>query len=327
MNDNPNSLNLEDNKPASSMAKLSIVILTFNRPDLLKKLLSNLKNIQYSNIEVIVVDNASDRNIETLLQHEFPNVIFLTMKSNLGAVGRNVGIDHATGELIITLDDDILGINDNDLAALTNIFKDEKVGASCFKVIDSKSSKVINWCHHYSVEEFSDKVFLTNEITEGAVAFRKETLDESGLYPDRFFISHEGPDLAYRIMNSGYNVIYNPAVEVKHFTSPLGRKSWRRYYYDTRNIMWLAARNQPVPYAIKFCTIGLGAMFVYSARDGFIRYWIKGIIDSLRGLPQELKNRKTPTQRTNDIIKTIDNQRPGFFYMVKRRLFTKDVQI
>ncbi len=82
------------------------------------------------------------------------------------------------------------------------------------------------------MEDHENKRFTTYEITEGAVAFNQKALLSTSLYPDYFFISHEGPDLAFQIMNNGYSVIYNAEVVVKHYHSDLGRKSWTTYYYD-----------------------------------------------------------------------------------------------
>ncbi len=306
--------------------KLSIVILTYNRGELIQKLLSSLSQIKYTPLEIIVVDNHSDVPVKSIIGDEFPAVTVLEMEQNIGVGGRNSGIAVATGDFIITLDDDIMGIDDVAVKKIIDIFSDPVIGAVCFKVVDPDGN-ISNWCHHYPLESFSEKTFITNEITEGAVCFRKETLNKSGLYPDFFFISHEGPDLAYRIMNVGYNVIYSPEVVVTHYHSAIGRKNWRRYYYDTRNQFWLAARNYPLPYAVKTLSIGLTAMLIYSIRDGFFLYWLKGVAGGIKGLRHAFHGRSRPAERTLVIVKDIDKNRPAFISMVKKRLFQKQVRI
>lgn len=307
--------------------KISIVILTHNRLSILKVLLLSLSSIRYNNLEIIVVDNHSAPPVKDFVKSEFPYVKLLELRENLGVGGRNVGISSATGEIIITLDDDVIGINDHAIQSLIKIFADPKIGAVCFKVKDSENKYIINWCHHYPVEYFADKTFLTNEITEGAVAFRKKTLDLSGLYPEYFFISHEGPDLAYRIMNNGYNVIYSPEIIVIHKHSNLGRKNWRRYYFDTRNLWWLVVRNYSFVFGVKSLFVGISAMLIYSIRDGFFKYWLRGCIDGIIGLKEAYSHRSKPEKRTIAIVKEIEKQRPGFFIMLKKRLFQKEVSI
>lgn len=309
------------------MLKISIIILTYNRKDLLRKLLRSLSEINYSPLEIIVVDNHSDEPMRGMVQSEFPHIRIIELDANIGVGGRNRGIREATGEILITLDDDVIGINDDALYVIKEIFRNENIGAVCFKIVEPLGEKVCNWCHHYPVETHSERTFLTNEITEGAVAFRKNALDMSGPYPEFFFISHEGPDLAYRIMNNGYNVIYSPQVIVKHYHSKLARKNWRRYYYDTRNLWWLAVRNFPFFYGTKWLFIGLSAMLVYSLRDGYFRYWCKGMLDGIVGLKLAYETRTSPSQRTVSIVKEIEKNRQGFFMMLNKRLFQREVKI
>jgi len=310
-----------------SIHKISIVVLSYKRPELLSGLIRSLSNIKYEPLEIIVVDNASGIEVENVLAsfREFVKPIIL--EENIGAVARNVGMRSATGEIIITIDDDIVGLDDYSINLILEYFRSERMGCLCFKVIDPIEGKVINWCHHYPVEKFSDNEFLTNEITEGAAAFRRETLTKSGLYPESFFISHEGPDLACRILDLGYDIFYTPFVEVRHYHSFLGRTSWRRYYYDTRNIIWLAIRNYPFWFGVKVVVLGVGGMFVYSVRDGYLKFWLKGVVDALKGINAALLDRKKISSETLHTIKKIEKNKPPFIQLVKKRLFQKGVKI
>jgi len=306
---------------------ISIVILNYNRPQHLDRLLSGLSmSVNYSPFEVLVIDNCSDEPVAPIVKR-FGFARVIRMESNVGVAGRNRGLQEARGSIIITLDDDVFGIGDEEIQQLKEIFSDPIVGAVCFQVLDDTEDTVINWCHHYKVEEYSEKEFLTNEITEGAVAFRREALQKSGYYPEHFFISHEGPDLAFRIMNAGYNVIYTPKIRVKHYHAKEGRPSWRRYYYDTRNLIWLVLRNYGVLSGFNKLFTGLGAMFVYSVRDGFLRYWFKAIWDGVLGGPSAIRARTPMAARTLELNRHIESFRPGFWYMVRKRLFSRKVRI
>lgn len=306
--------------------KVSLVILTFNRPNLLFKELEKLAFIKYRPFEVLVVDNHSDQPVNEIV-NDFAFTRLIRMDQNLGISGRNRGVELASGEIIITLDDDVFGITDADIEHLLCIFKKPEIGAVCFKVLDEETGKIINWCHHRMQEKYSDLSFITDEITEGAVAFRKETLDQTGLYPEEFFISHEGPDLALRIMNCGYNVIYTPEIVVQHSHAVSGRTSWRRYYYDTRNLIWLILRNYPIALGIRRLTTGLAAMLIYSLRDGYILYWFKGIIDGIKGGRYALSKRTPMTTNTLKLINQLRSYRPSIIYMLKKRFFEHKVEI
>ena len=308
--------------------RISICILTYNRAALLERLLDSLHRIEYGDLEIIVIDNDSADSTEAVVRESFPKVIYERMERNVGIAGRNAGISKATGGIAITLDDDVIGIDDRAINELINIFEEDSMtGAVCFKITAPGSSDVINWCHHYRAEDYSSREFVTNEITEGAVAFRRSVLEESGLYPGNFFISYEGPELACRIMNAGYNVIFSPKITVEHFHSRAGRKSWSRYYYDTRNQLWFVARNYPLSWSVNYLFFGIGAMLVYSIRDGYLKYWLKGVYDGLSGLPENLKHRQCINRRTKKIIKEINRNKPGLVLLAKKRLLSNEIRL
>ena len=304
----------------------SIIILTYNRRELLNRLLCSIEEIPWPSLETIVVDNYSTDGTQDMFPALFPNVSYIRMDRNMGIGARNSGMKAAHGEFLITLDDDILGISAKDLIILQEIFTVRpNVGVVNFKVINPLDDSLSNWVHHCPSEEFHDKEFLTYEITEGAVAFRKKTLEIAGYYSAGFFISHEGPDLAFRIYESGFQVIYTGRICVKHFHASEGRTPWRNYYYDTRNQFLLAFRNFPLKYGAIYLVRGQLAMFLYSLRDGFIKYWAKGVFDGIR-IVLELKNqRRVLSKKTMMIISDIDSKRPSMYYMIKKRILRRGV--
>jgi GT2 family glycosyltransferase len=284
--------------------------------------------MRYSPLEVVVVDNNSEDGTASMVKSEFPEIRFYQMNSNKGVGARNAGISEATGEAVITLDDDVIGIGDREVNAVVRLFQERPdVGAICFKILDYETGMVCNWCHHYRKENYSNREFLTDEITEGAVAFRKSALARSGLYPEYFFISHEGQDLLVRLLEAGFKTIYSPEICVRHHTAPQGRQDWRRYYYDTRNQIWLAVRNFPVVWTTRYLLRGLTAMLFYSIRDGFVSYWIKGVADGIRGMTEAARDRRPISLTTRKILSEIASKRPGLGYILKERLFKRGVRL
>jgi len=308
--------------------KVSISILTYNRKDLLRDLLYSLSKIEYKPLEIIVVDNHSMDGTDEMLSKDFSFIHHIRTDENIGVGARNLGMKSAGGEIIITVDDDVAGIGDKEIVDLVEYFRKKKdLGALNFKVLEHTTGEICNWVHHRNARDFSSTDFLTYEITEGAVAFRKKILEEVGYYPETFFLSHEGLDLAFRILNHGYSVMYSPLVAVRHMHSDLGRKSWLRYYYDTRNQFFVAARNLPVSYTLIYLARGISSMGVYSLRDGFFRYWVKGVFDGLRGLRQAMSQRSVLNKNTMKMLKAIDNYRPDLRCIIQERLFKKSVRL
>lgn len=305
----------------------SIVVLTFNRPVYARESVAELLQIESPRIEIILVDNGSDTPV---IRDELSTDVRLRVVSiavNTGTEGRNVGASYARAPLLLTLDDDISGLTGEGLRALSSVFRDTSIGAVCFKVVDPTRRRQINWCHPRAVERAGEMRFDTHEISEGAVAFRTELFRSVGGYPGRFFISHEGADLAWRLIGQGARVVYDPAVAVVHAEAKEARASWRRYYFDTRNSFWLAARNFPAAYGIRRTLRQVAAMGIYAARDGFIRHWWRGMRDGLTGLPSALRERTSPGPDTIRRIREIERGRPSLAYYVTRRLFRRRVSI
>ena len=307
--------------------KLSIVILTYNRYYLLNRLLESIINLKFKPKEIIVVDNCSEDETREEITKYFPEIQYIRTSRNIGTAARNIGIKKSSGEYIVTMDDDLFGLTDEKIKNLVEIFeRDSRIGAINFKVLDTQK-EICNWVHHCQVEDFHDKSFLTYEITEGAVAFRKEIFDKAGYYPEYFFISHEGPDLALRILENNYLVIYTPEISLVHHIAGEGRKSWRNYYYDTRNQFWLAVRNYSLIYMMNYLFRGQTTMFIYSLRDGFIFFWFKGFYDGIKHLNKVFKERRPLSKKTMNIVKEIDRVRPGILYYFQKRILRKGIKI
>jgi len=307
---------------------ISVVILTYNRSDILADNLRGLSRSAEMLREIIVVDNSSDDVTGEMVRHQFPTVKYVHNEVNTGVAGRNRGLQLATGDIVVTLDDDVLGMDPDDFGFIADAFaQQDDLGGLCFRVLHYQTLEVCNWCHHRKREEVAMDRFPTYEITEGAVAFRRSAVAAAGGYFEGFFISHEGKDLAYRLMNNGFSVEYDGRVDVIHQHAVSGRKSWRRYYFDTRNAIWLAVRNMPVGYGLRFVGLTMCAMAVYSARDGYLKYWSRAVWDGLRGLPEIRGGRTTWSESTRRRIREIERSHPGFFYMVGQRLFRRRVEI
>ncbi|MDX1754886.1 MAG: glycosyltransferase [Marinobacter sp.] len=307
------------------LPKCSIVILTYNRPDEITRNVRELVAEFDDDVEIIVVDNCSETEVSRLLTAYSSRIKVIRLARNMGVSGRNVGISAAVSEIIVSLDDDVFGFSRESLEKVVSQFENSKsLAALNFKVVDDKTLLQMNWIHHRRIEHWGDKPFETYEISEGAVALRKRSFTKAGGYMDDFFISHEGPDLALRLMKAGETVEYNPEIVVRHAHSLAGRESWRRYYYDTRNLIWLTLRHFPVALLAKKMLVGLGAQFIYSLRDGYFKYWLKGIVDAIKGIKKIKKTRDPINGNVLREYRRIESYNPGLPYMIKIRLFKKD---
>lgn len=112
------------------MYTISVVITTFNRYNYLINAIRSIEMQDYSNIEIIVVDdNSSDTEYEKLYYHNEIN--YIKNKANLGASeSRKIGYAVAKGEYIVFMDDD-------------DYYTDPSFFSKSIEVFKQKSSKKI----------------------------------------------------------------------------------------------------------------------------------------------------------------------------------------
>lgn len=87
---------------------ISAIIPTHNRAELLARAIQSVQRQTYPNLEIIVVDDASDDQTRELVERvEDPRIRYIRHDTNRGgSAARNTGIRAATGDFITFLDDD-----------------------------------------------------------------------------------------------------------------------------------------------------------------------------------------------------------------------------
>jgi teichuronic acid biosynthesis glycosyltransferase TuaG len=95
------------------MPKVSVIVTTFNREHFLKLTLKSILDQTFSDFEILVVDNFSNYDIESLINNFNDSRITLYKNSNFGIIGlnRNFGIEKAIGDYLAFCDDDDIWVN------------------------------------------------------------------------------------------------------------------------------------------------------------------------------------------------------------------------
>jgi len=88
--------------------KVTVVIPTYNRSDLLPRAIKSIQNQTYQNYELLVVDDASTDNTDELMEQFISDKIkYIKLDENVGqCIARNKASEKATGEYIGFLDSD-----------------------------------------------------------------------------------------------------------------------------------------------------------------------------------------------------------------------------
>ena len=180
----------------------SIILATYNRVDYLKKALLALLSLDFSNFEIIVVnDGSGDGTKEFLdaLNNDKIKVIHHSVNLGLSA-SRNTGIKNACYEIVAFTDDDCL-VEKNWLTELLQGFSDEKIGL----VIGQTFYINQNYKGYFPERLVSN---LGARWPMGCnIAYRRKVFDVCGYFDDFFFrYNNEDSEMAIRAVSRGFLV-------------------------------------------------------------------------------------------------------------------------
>lgn len=297
------------------MELISVIVLNYNGKGFLNSCLSSLASQTYSDFEVIVVDNGSRDGSPEYIEENYPWVRLAKNDENLGfAGGTNVGIRAAKGEFIITLNNDSRA-DSRFIEELIKPMADPEVGVCAAKMLfpDGRinsagiciSRSGAAWDRGMfepdrGQYEFVEEVF---GACAGAALYRREMLDEIGLFDEDFFLYLEDVDLAFRARLAGWKCLYVPGARViHHHGGTAGVGSDLAVYYGNRNIVWYPIKDFPFRLLITslpFIVARNLAVIPYYALRGQGGVILKSKLDALKGVVKMMEKRKDVVRRAD----------------------------
>ena len=202
---------------------VAIVIVTFNRCEMLRDLMASISKLEYQPRHVIVVDNASsDGTADFLSQfnNKLGNIELHCIKSNTnlgGSGGFNIGLAHA-----LTLDADWFWIMDDDVEVLPDGLTSLIKYGDKFKCIHGRRYDVDGseffWQPRFNEFLGIPLPYLSNPFKEGDVFFtnsgcfegmfiHKDVVLSIGLPDERFFITWDDAIYGW-LASKKFDVVY-----------------------------------------------------------------------------------------------------------------------
>ena len=252
---------------------MAIVILNWNGYSYLEQFLPSVLNSGYTNMRVIVVDNAStDRSLD-LLKEKFPQVETIINKQNFGfAGGYNEGLRHIQADYYMLLNSDV-EVTPGWLDPMVALLEKDPKNAACQpKLLQFHQKDLFEYAGAAGgfIDRFGypfarGRIFDVCEKDEGQYNDHREVFWASGAALlirsscywemqgfDAWFFAHmEEIDLCWRLQSSGYRIYCEPSSIVYHVgggTLPKGNE--RKVYLNFRNNLVMMAKNLPLWQAI-----------------------------------------------------------------------------
>lgn len=237
--------------------KISVIIVNFNTQKLLKDCLQSIfEKTQGLEFEVIVVDNASGDGSQEMVKKDFPQVILLENKKNLGfAAGNNLGLKKAKGEYLLLLNSDTELIENSLLKMVEVMEKNPKVGIASCQLVGKTGEiqpsggffphlgRVFAWMfflddlpflswwikpfhphppQFYTRDSWYQQPHFQDWVTGAFFLIRKQVQEEIGFLDEKFFMYVEEMEYCYRAKKAGWQVFYTPVTKIIHLGGQSG---------------------------------------------------------------------------------------------------------
>lgn len=203
------------------MRDLSIIIVNYNKAELLKQCLESIYDNLSQNItyEVIVVDNASQDQSVALIKDAFPHVTIIQNDHNRGfAAGNNQGLRIAQGKYIILLNNDTFVLANALEQLIKFLHENPMVGAVGPALLNADGYTI-----QVQGSGRGEKFWLATRPTEvsfltgAAFMIRRELLEDVGELDENFFFYNEDLDWCRRIIAKKWKIFYLPQAKIIHY--------------------------------------------------------------------------------------------------------------
>ena len=297
----------------NSEKKVAIVISTYNQNKLLEKCLSSLiKNTNYKNYKIYLVDDSGTGNIGRDIKKKFKEVKIIINNENLGCsksynAGMKESLKDYNPDYVILLNDDIEFIDSKWLSKSIYAGEiEEKVGILGCKLLYpdkslqrfAKRGKIYSFMKSGYFEESKEilKTQIVSNIIGACFIIKRRVIDEIGFWDEKFSPYYgEETDYCFRAAKKGFSFLYIGDAEIIHHgaastKSLFNEKVW---FIKKRNAIRMEWLNYNLYNIIKYTIIHLGSSILNKNA-------IKKIKLLFRAYKENIKNYKEIKQKRNE---------------------------
>jgi O-antigen biosynthesis protein len=210
--------------------KVSVILCTFNGSRTLSECLESLLRLEYSNYEVIVVNDGST-DTTAKIAHNYGFQVITTENQGL-ASARNTGLRAATGEIVAYIDDDAYP-DPHWLSYLAGTFMNtEYIGVGGPNIAPPGDGPIADCVAHSPGNPVH--ILLSDSEAEHIpgcnMAFRKGALEAIGGFDPQFRIAGDDVDVCWRLQQKGWTLGYSPGAMVWHHRRNSIRSYWKQQH-------------------------------------------------------------------------------------------------
>jgi GT2 family glycosyltransferase len=288
-----------------------VVVPNWNGERFLSSCLGSLREQSFKDFETVLVDNGSADGSVPFVDRNFPEVQVLSLGENKGfSAAVNAGIRVSRAEYVALLNND----TETDPGWLEGLVQaaqaHPEAGTFASKLVDFDDRRVLDGAGdalrrsglpyrlgHGELDrgQYDEAGFVFSACAAAAL-YKRDMLDDVGVFDEDFFAYCEDGDLSFRAQLAGYRCLYVPNAVVYHVGSASsgGKRSPLAVRLGTRNGLCLLVKNLPTPLVpgfLPFVAVGQLSRLVIAASTSTLKDHLEGLAGALRLLPRMLRKR------------------------------------
>jgi GT2 family glycosyltransferase len=273
--------------PPNGDERVGAVVLTHNRAAEVLNTITQLVALP-ERPRIVVVDNGSADETADLLRSRFPAIQCVKLPTNLGAAGRNFGVQACDRPYVALCDDDTWWEPGSLSRAADLMDRYPSLAVISGRVLVGESERVDPTCLAMAKSPVRAQDELPGAsllgFLAGAALVRRSAFIEAGGFEPRLFLGGEERLLGVDLASAGWGLAYVDDVVIHHYPSGLRDANARRRFL-LRNALWFAWLRRPLPRALAETV----QMFRRAVEDAVTR---RALVDALRGAPWVLRSRR-----------------------------------
>jgi len=209
-------------------SKVAVIIVNWKKYAITTKCIESVFKCNYSNYEIILVDNESDDSKLSTLKRK--NITTISNSKNEGfSKANNQGIDYAIKnnfDYVLMLNNDTI-VKSNLIDVLVRTAQAKKISTIQPLILNHDGQKI--WNCGGKINYFFGTFFSSNKVSKSyktidwftgcCCLFETKLFVEIGKLDERFFAYYEDVDLSLRIKKNGYKIGFTSQTELIHLES------------------------------------------------------------------------------------------------------------
>ena len=297
------------------MSRVSIIIPNYNGEEYIRGCLDSLKEQDFDDFEILVIDNCSTDKSAEIVKNEYPEVTLKLLADNFGfSRAVNEGLKLSEAPYVILLNNDTR-VDKGFVGSLyETVSADGKIFSASAKMLSMKDPGRIDgagdlycalgWAFARGKGKSRNRYKKPCRIFAscgGASIYSRRILDEIGWFDEFHFAYLEDVDIGYRARIMGYKNVYCPEAVVYHAGSAVSGSRYNDFKIrlSARNNMYIIMKNMPVLQIIlnlPFLLAGFFIKIVFFTVIGHARAYLSGL---KRGYILCREGRKYPYSKKN----------------------------